>query len=180
MKKIDLLAVAILAAALLGGASACQKNEANTKVNAAVNGASNTNQNTASTPAAANSAPISADSPTAAYKAAYAARKNKDIPALKKLMSKEILQFFEDIGALGDKKMTVDELLKELAEKPQAASDDVRNEKINGDKATIEYLDEDNKWQPMEFVREDGMWKLTFEPEAGPGEPDDSNKKGKK
>lgn len=56
----------------------------------------------------------------------------------------------------------------ELCEKPQAATAEARNEKINGDKATIEYLDEKGGWSPMEFVKENGQWKLTIEkPEEG-------------
>ena len=79
-------------------------------------------------------------------------------------MSKDIIEFFTMIASVDDKKkQTVDELLMELCEKPQAATAETRNEKINGDKATIEYLDEENEWQPMEFVKEDGIWKLTIE-----------------
>lgn len=160
-------------ASVVFGAS-CQKAEnTNTASNQAANKAM-TNANSAtitatpSTPTGANATTDEAGTPTAAYKAAYAARKNKDVPALKKLMSKDILEFFTEIGGLGEKKQTVDELLMELCEKPQAATAEARNEKINGDKATIEYLDEKGGWSPMEFVKENGQWKLTIEkPEEG-------------
>ena len=172
-------------AAVLFGAASCQKAE---NTNSASNQAGNkavtnanaaTNTANASTPAVANTTADEAGTPTAAYKAAYAARKNKDVPALKKLMSKDILDFFTEIGGLGEKKQTVDELLMELCEKPQAATAEARNEKINGDKATIEYLDEKGGWSPMEFVKEGGQWKLTIE-KPEPGEViNESDPKGK-
>ncbi|CAN5405895.1 hypothetical protein BH20ACI2_BH20ACI2_09370 [soil metagenome] len=65
----------------------------------------------------------------------------------------------------------------ELCEKPQAPTAEVRNEKITGDRATIEYLDEYGNWSPMEFVKEDGVWTLTIEmPEKDSTE----DKQGKK
>ena len=162
---------ALFLASVLFGAASCQNAEnTNTAANKAVTNA-NVAANTAnaSTPAAASTSTTDeAGTPTAAYKAAYAARKNKDVPALKKLMSKDILEFFTEISALGEKPQTVDQLLMELCEKPQAATAEARNEKITGDKATIEYLDENGQWQPMEFVKENGAWKLTVEkPEKG-------------
>jgi hypothetical protein len=69
---------------------------------------------------------------------------------------------------MGKEPQTVDQLLKELCDKPQAETAEARNERINGDKAVIEYLDDRGNWQPMEFVKEDGVWKLTIErPEPG-------------
>ncbi len=110
-------------------------------------------------------APVTSDaapgSPTAAYHAAYQARKNKDIPTLRGLLSKDILEFFELIGS--EEKKSIDDMLGELAARPQADKAEVRNEKINGDKATIEYLDENGKWSKMGFVKEDGEWKLTLD-----------------
>lgn len=171
MKKVKRLTPLALVAVLSVASSSCQKSENN---NSPVNQPANTSAANANAPAN-NAAPApannSAGSPSDAYKAAYAARKNKDVPALKRLMSKDILEFFTEIAGLGEKKQTVDELLMELCEKPQAATAEVRNEKINGDKATLEFLDDKGEWLPMEFVKEDGAWKLTFEPEMD--EPDD-------
>jgi len=76
-------------------------------------------------------------------------------------MSKDILEFMTDIGSAENK--TLDAELKEMCKKPQAKTDDTRNEKINGDKATLEYLDEKGKWETMDFVKEDGAWKLTID-----------------
>jgi hypothetical protein len=35
-----------------------------------------------------------------------------------------------------------------------------RNEKIDGDKATLEFEDAAGIWETMPFVREDGEWKI--------------------
>lgn len=147
-------AVALMAA--MSGA-ACQQASNSNSVNnsAAVNSSSANTANTTAQPAQ-----VDAGSPTAAYHAAYTARKNKDIPTLKSFLSKDILEFFEMVGK--EEKKSVDDMLKELAERPQAATAETQNEKINGDKATIEYLDENGRWSPMDFVKEDGIWKLTL------------------
>ncbi|MEK7724553.1 MAG: hypothetical protein AAB336_09420 [Acidobacteriota bacterium] len=154
---------------------ACQNNSAttnNTTNQVANKMAANANQNTnqankPETNTAANdvksemntSASVSAATPTEAYKSAYAARKNKDINALKKLMAKDMFEFFEILGE--GKPNPVDEGLKQVMETPQGPSDETRNEKITGDKATLQYLDKDSKWATLDLVKEDGIWKLT-------------------
>lgn len=147
------------------------------------NSTTNSQSNTATTNSSANtSTPTqnasTAGSPTDAYKAAYNARKNKDIEGLKKLLSKDIIEFLTMMGEADQKdKKTLDVMLKELCERPQAPSPDARNEKINGDKATIEYIDESGTWQTMDFVKEDGAWKLTIDkPDAPPTENPSANK----
>lgn len=104
--------------------------------------------------------------PTEAYKTAFEIRQRKDGPGLKKVLSKEILEFFAEIGGL--EKRSLDEMLQELAEKPQAATPEVRSEKISGDRAIIEYRDEKGEWKEMDFVKEDGGWKLTLPKADGP------------
>lgn len=102
-----------------------------------------------------------ASTPAAAYRAAYAARKNRDTKALRQLISKDMLEFFEIMGeGEGD---PVEAGLKQLVENPQGPSDETRNEKINGDKATLEYLDRNGAWKTMDLVREGGSWKLTID-----------------
>ena len=166
--KIRSNIVVLAAAAVLSmSAASCQKadnsnapSNSNKTANTAVANASPASN--ASTPAAADTSTSSTATPTDAYKAAYAARKNKDVPRLKKLMSKEIIEFLTEIGGAGEKKQTLDELLMELCEKQQAPTAEARNEKIDGDYATIEYLDEKGDWSTMDFVKEGGGWKLTI------------------
>jgi len=112
------------------------------------------------------SAAGSLESPTAAYKTAYAARKIKDVKELKRVLSNDMLQFFALLGE--DEKMSVDDALKQLAERPQAATNETRNEKISGDRATLEYPDEQGKWKTMDFVKEGGEWKLTMPDKNSP------------
>lgn len=160
--------------------TSCQKaaNGNAAAANQPANTAASANQS-ATVPTSASTDTLTIATPTDAYKAAYAARKNKDVPALKKLMSKDIMEFFTEISGLGEKKQTVDEILMELCEKPQAPTAETRNEKINGDKATLEYLDEKGGWSTMDFLKEDGVWKLTIAlPEKGDVEIE-SNPKGK-
>ncbi len=121
----------------------------------------NTTTNTAIAPPAATS--NTAGTPSEAYKAAFTARNNKDVPGLKKLMSKDIIEFFTMMGDSDEKKQTLDQILMKLCERPQAATAETRNEKINGDKATLEYLNEKGGWGPMDFIREEGIWKLTID-----------------
>ena len=113
----------------------------------------------------ANPAVPSLASPTAAYQTAYAARQTKDVNGLKKTLSKKMLGFFTDMGK--DEHKTLDDELKELAAQPQAATAAVRNEKITGDKATLEYTDEKGQWKTMDFVKEGSDWKMTL-PNAQP------------
>jgi predicted lipid-binding transport protein (Tim44 family) len=118
------------------------------------------------TTVADNSSAATAGSPAEAYKAAYEARKNKDVAALRKLISKDLLEFFGLVAE--DEKKSIDDVLRELCEKPQAPTAEVRNEKINGDWATLEYLDEKGKWSTMDLEKEDGRWKLTAPNADGP------------
>jgi hypothetical protein len=150
----------VLATVLAG--SACQK-VANTASTSNATGNSTTvNSNADAAPAnttTSSDAGNVSGSPTEVYKAAYAARKNKDIATLKKIMSKDILKFLGDMGK--DDKKSLDDMLNELCARPQAATADARNEKVDGDHASIEYLDEDGKWQTMDFAKEDGVWKMS-------------------
>ena len=165
----------IFAAALV--AVGCQSS-ANVSTNTNTNSASaanvSANANANSAPAAENATANDPGnyngSPTEVYKAAYTARKNCDLAGLKKVMSKELLDFMTKMAK--DDKKSLDDELKELCSRPQASTEQVRNEKIDGDHASIEYFDEDNKWQRMDFVREDGAWKMSL---GGPGEDEPDN-----
>lgn len=158
----------IIAAIFLMLGTACQKSVETNKVavnQPIANTAANTNQPTATKPEADKietdkSTTVSLATPTDAYKAAYSARQKKDIEGLKKVLSKDALEFFTEMGK-GDGK-TLDDGLKQLAERPQAATAETRNEKIYDDTAKLEYLDEKGKWSPMDFVKEGSDWKLTI------------------
>lgn len=157
-----LLSAALLIAMLVC-AYACQpKTETNSN---AVN--RNTNQAPQNTPssqpevkaeATTSTTASSLSTPTDTYKTGYNARKNKDIETLKSVLSKDAIDFLTEVGK--DEKKTLDDQLKDLAAKPQAATADTRNEKINGNRASLEYLDEDGKWKTMDFIKEGNDWKI--------------------
>lgn len=108
---------------------------------------------------------IDLSTPTAAYKTAHRLRKNKDVAGLKSIMSKDILEFLEMMGE--EEKKSLDQMIKDMTEKPQADRAEARNERINGNFATVEYLTETGSWKTMDFEKIDGKWLLSF-PKAGP------------
>ena len=173
--KIYTLTITALLA--IGLTTACQNNSAtqNNVVNQTANKATtnaNQNANQLNKPESNTTAKeaknesntttsSSASSPEAAYKSYYAARKNKDIKALKQLISKEMDDFFKMMGG-EDNQNALDEGLKALAETPQGASDEIRDLKVKGDTATAKFQDKNGEWKTMDFVKEDGSWKLTI------------------
>ena len=104
-------------------------------------------------------------SPTATFKAFYEAQKNKDVPGIKKTLSKNSLAMFDKVAK--EQHKTVDEMLREGFDEPTFKSPNMpetRNEKIDGETATLEVQDSDTKkWEKMYFVKEDGDWKLAFD-----------------
>lgn len=167
MRKARRLSKLFFVLAIGSWSIACQKAEpTNSNSNTApANVSASTNSAAPSTPSStpnvnANVSTVSGSlaTPTDAYKTGYAARKNKDIAALKRVMAKDALAFLTDIAQI-DKK-TLDDQLKELADKPQAATAETRNEKIKGDRASLEYLDENGKWKTMDFSKEGNDWKI--------------------
>jgi hypothetical protein len=98
--------------------------------------------------------------PTETYKTAFAARQKKDVKALKLALSKQMLEFFTEMGKM--EKKTADDMLKEMVEQPQAKNPEVRNVKISGNEASLEYLDEKGAWKPMDFIKDGNDWKITI------------------
>lgn len=139
--------------------SACQtKTEPITSTNTNAQNATSPAKPVASPTTEQSSTAISLATPTDAYKAGYAARQKKEIALLKRVLSKDAQEFLADIGK--DENKTLDDQLKELADKPQAKTAETRNEKINGNRATLEYLNEAGKWVTMDFVKEGNEWKI--------------------
>lgn len=171
MKKSKRSMLLVSASFVLGLTAACQSStetKSATGVNqpaaqTATNGTPTANTNVVSEKPSAGSLAT----PTDAYKTAYAARQKKDVAGLKRVLSKDILGFFESMAEA--EKKTLEDELQELTVKPQAATDETRNEKITGDRATLEYPDDKGKWKTMDFVKEGNDWKLTL-PKAQPGE----------
>jgi hypothetical protein len=104
-------------------------------------------------------------SPTATFKSFWEAQKKKDVAGMKKTLSKGSMAMLEK-GAKQQNK-TVDEAITEGFNAPGAKYDktpETRNEKINGNDATLEVQDETSqKWETMYFVKEDGDWKIALD-----------------
>jgi hypothetical protein len=179
MKHLTLIATAIFVI----GSMACQTTTVTNKpatnqptANVANANQSPANQSTANTSETGTSTVGSLATPADAYKAAYAARQKKDVAALKKVLSADALDFFTEMGK--EEKKSLDDILKELSERPQAKTAETRNEKIDGNKATLEYLDDKGNWSPMDFIKEGNDWKLTI-PKFEDGPPKVINKDNK-
>src|SRR5687767_5445825 len=104
------------------------------------------------TPSETSSAIGSLATPTDAYRTAHSLRAKKDVQGMKRVLSKEILEFFTEMGNMQTKYL--DEMLLELCEKPQTPTAEARNEKITGDRAIIEYKEVNGEWKEMDFVKE--------------------------
>ena len=165
MKKLIVLTMAAFALAFSGCGGAANTN-VSVNVNQAASNANAANVNkseSAPTPAVETTGPIgSLATPTDAYKTAYALRAKKDIQGLKKVLSKEVIEFLTMMGE--DEKKTLDDQIATMFDKPQAKTDEVRNVKVNGDRASLEYPDDKGDWKTMDFVKEDGDWKMAFPP----------------
>jgi hypothetical protein len=156
----------LTAICILAWATACQTapvssngNASPSTTNNAAQTATNTNQpEAAKTEDGTASAAGSLATPADAYRTGYTARQKKDIAGLKRVLSKEALQFLTEVGK--DEQKTLDDQLKALADRPQAATAETRNEKITGDRATLEYLNEKGNWVTMDFVKEGSDWKI--------------------
>jgi hypothetical protein len=160
MPQSSKLVLTLVAAALF--MTACSGSSTNTntanKPQATPTPAAATNANAAATPSATTNNPST--SPTAVFKAFYEASKNADEEAFKKTLSKDTLAMFEE--ATRERKKTLAQVLKE-SDVP-ATLPETRNEKIDGDKATIEVKDDKaDKWETFKFVKEDGQWKVVID-----------------
>ncbi|HEY0051687.1 MAG TPA: hypothetical protein VGB68_20485, partial [Pyrinomonadaceae bacterium] len=152
MKLSKLILIAICAFALTfaacGGAST-ETSKTNT-----TNAGNTATTTQTKTETATKTAAVKQSTPSEAGESFINAVKAKDKTAFRQLMSKDSMEILN--LAAREKKMTVDDLLdKEFfvnAEMP--AKLEQRNEKITGDKATIEMQDDKGEWSPMTFVKE--------------------------
>jgi hypothetical protein len=103
-----------------------------------------------------------ASTPTEAFKSFYEAAKNKDVASLKKLMSKETIAEMER-EAKGKNQSLDDFLAAESQKGLPPAAPQTGEEKIDGDKATLQFKSEKaTNWSTAALVKEDGEWKVNF------------------
>ncbi len=106
-------------------------------------------------------------SPTATMQAYFEAMQKKDAEALKKTLSKGTLDMFEQFAKAQNPPKTLDEALKTGLSSTTNTGEkmpETRNEKIDGDKATLEIKnDKTGQFETVPFVKEDGNWKIAFD-----------------
>ena len=100
-----------------------------------------------------------ADSPVETFETYVKALKKKDYTSAKILLSAATIKMHEQEAKAQN--TTVDEIIKRgsLVADGQTTVK-YRNEKIEGDKASIELQNSFGSWETIHFVREDGVWKL--------------------
>lgn len=102
-----------------------------------------------------------ASTPTEAFKLFYEATKNKDAATLKSLLAKESLATLETYAKKRNK--SFDDYLIELSSDTPATMPQMGEEKIDGDKATLQFKREGaTNWSTASFVKEDEGWKIIF------------------
>jgi hypothetical protein len=85
--------------------------------------------------------------------------KKKDTTTMKQLLSQESLKMHEQEARAQN--ATVDDIVRRdtLFSEAQKTAE-YRNEKVEGDKASVEIKDSAGIWNTVQFVREDGAWKI--------------------
>jgi len=98
-------------------------------------------------------------SPLETFKTYTKAIKQKDMTTMKLLLSDATLKMHEqEAKAQG---VTVDEIVKRETLFSEAQTTvEYRDEKIEGDKATLQVKTSFGTWETLPFVREDGAWKI--------------------
>jgi hypothetical protein len=110
--------------------------------------------------------------PTAAIEGAFTAMKSGNLEEMKKFIAKSDLSMLEagekflmNVDPEGVKKIK-DRITKEMSERSNEIDFTLKNEKINGDKATVdaEVRDKNGKTDShtFELVKEDGAWKIAI------------------
>ena len=103
-------------------------------------------------------------SPTATFKAFFEAQKKKDVEAIKKTLSKPSLALLEKAAKAQNKSLETAIGEGFATGSPTEEMPETRNQKIDGDNATLEVQDTSTKkWETMYFVKEDREWKVALD-----------------
>ncbi len=108
---------------------------------------------------AANTPPVA--SPTDTLKNYIEASKKKDVAAIRKSLSRGSLELAEKSAKMQN--TTVDELFKRDNMTMIDEIPEIRNERIEGDAASVEVKDFTSGYDTIPFVKEDGAWKIAFD-----------------
>lgn len=99
------------------------------------------------------------DTPVEAFKSYISAVKRKDTTRMKLLLSAESIKMHEQEAKAQN--VTLDDVVKRetLFSEGQKVVE-FRNEKIEGETATLEVKNSFGSWETVPFVRENGDWKI--------------------
>ena len=98
-------------------------------------------------------------SPLETFKTYVKAIKAKDTTTMKLLLSKATIKMHEQEAKA--QAVTVDDIVKrETLFSESQKTVEFRDEKIDGDKATLQVRNSYGSWETVPFVREDGAWKI--------------------
>ena len=121
-----------------------------------------------------------AGGPTAVLNTFVEAAKTKDVETMKRALSKGTMGIIEQSAKKNN--TTVDQLLREEEGTLVSVLPETRNEKIEGDKATLEVKNfENGQFEEIPFIKEDGAWRIALDQiveeinEEETGEQPDSN-----
>ena len=121
-----------------------------------------------SSAARSSASPASGDStssPMAAYRETYDATKRGDLEGYKRNVTQATLDLIEKNAK--EAGLTLDDALrKAMTSTPIPPTlPEMRNEKIDGDRATIE-VSVGNQWVTLPYAKENGTWKMALERSA--------------
>lgn len=99
------------------------------------------------------------DTPIDSFKAYITAVKQKDTTRMKLLLSAESIKMHEQEAKAQN--LTLDDIVRrETLFTEGQKTVEFRNQKIDGDKATLEVKNSFGSWETVPFVREDDEWKI--------------------
>jgi hypothetical protein len=165
MERMKLCVLVIALASVVFASAACTKTPESGNTSNSNTTTPNTTTPNTTTPNTANETQgptAAAGTPTAAYKALFDAVKRKDTEGIKRNMSKETLNLAQMMSQTYKKTLekSLENGMTESTMQPTFPQ--IRNEKINGNQATIDVSKPNGQWETLPFVKEDGGWKLAF------------------
>jgi hypothetical protein len=110
------------------------------------------------------SSAVAVSTPTSTYQAFCDAWNQSDVAAMKSNVSAGSIALGVKLAQSQGKSLDqmVDELRRDMP--PRYLAPQMRNQKVIGNTATLEVMDEPNRpWSVIYFVKEEGVWKINLE-----------------
>jgi hypothetical protein len=102
------------------------------------------------------------ETPTDVLKKYVEAMRKKDVETMKQTLSSNTLKLIDESARRVN--MTLDDALRKEGERTLPEMPETRNERIEGDTATVEVKNAvTNDWDVFPFVKEEGKWKIALD-----------------